>query len=158
MALTKYVKPAQIKGDRLATADHLNKPFYIQPLEVVHGLKTAHDAEGLEPKLSAHAYDLENDEAYANIILFNGVLVENLSRYVGDETVIRFADVKTKDGKRTFRGLLEGTDEDFALAEEKMDQIKAAIETRLEELEAEAAEETATEAPATKATKAPFKR
>lgn len=153
MALTKYVKQAQVKGDRLATADHLNKPFVIMPLGIIQGLKTTHDTEGLDDKLSAHAYDLEEDKAYANIVLFNGVLVENLSRYIGDETVVRFADVKKKDGKGSYRGLLEGTDADIDMAEAKMDEIKAAIAERVAELEAEAAEEAAADdkvAPAAK--------
>lgn len=140
MALTRFVKSSGT-GDRFPTADHLNTPVYVQPLEKFSGLKTDYDEEGVKVVLRANVYDLTEKAAYARVVFFNDALVDGLGQFLGEETVVRFSDIKTKDGKRTFRGVLDGTDEDYALAETLMDDIKAAIAARETELDSEEAPE-----------------
>jgi hypothetical protein len=137
MALKGYVKSSN-NGDKLSTGDNLNVPFYIQPLELFTGLKTKFDEEGVKLVLRAHAYNLETDEVFANIVLFNDALVDGLGRYVGDETVIRFADVQNKARTGTYRAVVEGTSDDFALAEKKLAKIQEAITARVAELDSDA--------------------
>lgn len=136
MALKRFVKSSGT-GDKFPTGDHLNKAVYVQPLEKFSGLKTDYDEEGEKVVLRANVYDLTEDQAYVRVVFFNDALVDGLGQFLGDEVVVRFADIKTKDGKRTFRGVLDGTDDDYALAEKKMDQIHAALEARAAELDAE---------------------
>lgn len=136
MALTRFVKSSGT-GDKFPTADHLNTPVYVQPLEKFSGLKTDYDEEGVKVVLRANVYDLAEDKAYVRVVFFNDALVDGLGQFLGEETVVRFADIKTKDGKRTFRGVLDGTDDDYALAEKKMDEIKSALSAREAELESE---------------------
>lgn len=131
-----------VKGDRFPTGDHLNKPVYIHPLDVVEGLKTEHDPEGVNPKIRAHVYDLEEKQAYANCIFFNGAVIDGMVEFLGEPTVVRFVDAKKKNGgKGTYRAMEAGTDADYALAESMEDDIEAALAARVAELEAEAAEE-----------------
>jgi hypothetical protein len=134
MALERFVK-SSANGDRYPTGDHLNVPVLVQPIEKFTGMVTTHDKDGTGVNLRANLYDLETGKAYGRIVLFNQALVDGLSRYIGSETVVRFADVRKKDGSGTYRGIVEGTDEDFKLAESKLDEIHAAIEARLAELE-----------------------
>jgi hypothetical protein len=159
MALKGYVKSSN-NGDKLATGDHLNVPFYIQPLELFTGLKTKFDEEGTEVVLRAHAYNLNTDEVYANIVLFNGALVDGLGRYVGDETVVRFVDVQNKAKTGTYRAVAEGTTDDFAVAEKKLETIQAAIAARVAELDSNAAvaDGPAQDSGQASAVKAAFKR
>jgi hypothetical protein len=147
MALTRFVKSSNT-GDKYPTGNHLNKPVYVQPLEKFTGLKTDHDPEGENVVLRANLYDLTDKQAYGRIVLFNGALVDGLGQFLGEEVVVRFVDQKSKDGKRTYRAVQDGSDADYALAEGMIDEIRAAIEARLEELDSEAgsddtAEETA---------------
>lgn len=137
MALKGYVKSSN-NGDKLATGDNLNVPFFIQPLELFTGLKTKFDENGENVVLRAHAYNLSTNEVYANIVLFNDALVDGLGRYVGDETVVRFIDVANKAKTGTYRAVAEGSAEDFALAEKNYTEIHAAIVARVAELDAEA--------------------
>jgi hypothetical protein len=136
MALKRFVKSSGT-GDKYPTGDHLNKPVYVQPLEKFSGLKTDYDEEGTKVVLRANVYDLNEKQAYARVVFFNDALVDGLGQFLGEETVVRFADIKTKDGKRTFRGVLDGTDDDYSLAESMMDDIRAAIEAREAELDSE---------------------
>jgi hypothetical protein len=136
MALQRFVKSSGT-GDRYRTEDHLNVPVLVQPIELFTGLVSEHDPEGEKVVMRANLYDLEEKQAYGRIVLFNPALVDGLKPYMGSETVIRFADIKKKTGKGTFRGCQEGTDADYALAESMLDDIHAAIEARLEELDSE---------------------
>lgn len=159
MALQRFVK-SSTSGDKFPTGDHLNKAVWVKPLEKFSGLKTDYDEEGEKVVLRAHVYDLEADQAYANCVFFNGALVDGLGQFLDNEVVVRFADVKTKDGKRSFRGVLDGTDEDYASAEAKLGQIHKAVEARLEELASEAPSNGAPAQDADQASKvkAAFKR
>ncbi len=134
MALQRFVKSSGT-GDRYPTGDHLNVPVFVQPLEKFTGMVTEHDKDGTGVNLRANLYDLETGKAYGKIVLFNQALVDGLGRYLGEEVVVRFADVKKKSGQGSFRGVLEGTDADYALAEKNLDEIHAAIAARLVELE-----------------------
>ncbi len=137
MALKRFVKSSGT-GDKFPTGDNLNKPVYVQPLEKFSGLKTDYDEEGEKVVLRANVYDIEEQKAYSRVVFFNDALVDGLGQFLGEETVVRFADIKTKDGKRTFRGVQDGTDVDYEMAEQiGLDKIRAAIEERAAELDAQ---------------------
>lgn len=160
MSLKKFVRNTGT-GDKYPTGDHLNKPVYVQPLEKFTGLVTDYDLEGTNVVLRANLYDMEEDKAYGRIVLFNAALVDGLGQYLGEETVIRFADIKTKDGKKTFRGVLEGTEDDYALAEKKLEEMRTAISARLQELDSDnavAADSPKQDAAQAAAVKGAFKR
>lgn len=136
MALQRFVKSSGT-GDKYPTQDNMDKPVYVQPIEKFTGLKTDYDENGEKVVLRVNVYDLQDKQAYVRVVFFNDALVDGLGQYIGSETVVRFADIKTKDGKRTFRGVLDGTDADYSMAEAMMDDIHAAIAAREAELDAE---------------------
>jgi hypothetical protein len=161
MALQRFVKSSGT-GDRYPTGDNLNKPVFVQPLEKFTGMVTEHDKDGTGVNLRANLYDLVTGQAYGRIVLFNDALVDGLGRYIGEEVVVRFADIKKKNGSGSFRGALEGTDADYKLAEDNLDEIHAAIEARLAELDNDTGSNdstsTATDPAVAAKAKAAFKR
>lgn len=133
MALQRYEQATS--GDNFKTEENLNVPCLVQPLEKKTGIKTQYDPDGEKIALICNVYDLEQDVVYGRAILFNGALVDQLGRYLGQETVVRFVNKKTRDGKATYRGVDEGTEADYKMAEAKLDAINEAIAARLVELD-----------------------
>lgn len=138
MALKRFVQSSNT-GDRYPTGDHLNTPVYVQPIEKFSGLKTKHDENGENVVIRCNVYDLDAKEAFVRVVFFNDALVDGLGQYLGEEVVVRFVDKKSKDGKNTYRGIEDGTDADYEMAERMEADIKAAIAEREAELDAEGA-------------------
>ncbi len=137
MSLKRFVRNTGT-GDKFATGDNLGKPIWVQPIEKFSGLVTDYDPDGTKVVLRANVYDMEEKQAYGRVVFFNDALCDGLGQFIGSETVVRFADVKTKDGKRSFRSALEGTDADYEMAESMLDTIHAEIAARLAELDSDA--------------------
>jgi hypothetical protein len=147
-----------VKGDQFDVRSHLNRPLYVEPVELVTGIKTAHDKEGDKVRLKAHIYDIDADTVYCNAIIWNETPVERLTPYLGEATVIQFVNTKAQTGPYTYQSVVEGSAEDFDAAEYKEEIIRKAIDDRIEEqiAEAKAEAEAKTQAPAGSG-KGPFK-
>lgn len=143
MGISTFVpNSSSSKGDFFNFDENVDQPMLVNPTRLTDGIKTDYDKEGENVVLVANLVNLVTGEVMGNALMFNATVRDQLQKYIESDgegmTVVRFAKIKTKDGKRTYNGVKPAENGDVALAEKWLRDHPTGFADRLAELEAEA--------------------